>query len=254
MTQISYELANKNVTLSLIGDLSLLERPKISIVGTRKPNQYSQEITATLAQKLSQKGVVIVSGGAIGVDSIAHQNTHNYQSICIQPAGLNHLYPAINKNLFTQLASKGLLISQFDADFKATNWSFVARNELVVALGEILIVTEADLKSGSMTSVEFALKQSKPIFVPTHRIKQSEGTNSLLQHNLAKPIYDIDVFINEYFGDIPKANAVSQNDPFLKFCEDNPNYDAVFRFDSQKLFEYELLGKIKIINQKIVLI
>jgi len=88
----------------------------------------------------------------------------------VLPCGINIKYPAINKNLLCDIEKQGLLLSQFKKDFKATPWSFVVRNELVVALGDVLIVAEAQLSSGSMRSVEFALKMNKDIFVLPHRV------------------------------------------------------------------------------------
>ena len=86
-------------------------------------------------------------------------------------------------------------MSQFTKGSPSTKYNFVLRNELVVALGDILIVTYADLNSGSMRSVEYALKMGKEIYVLSHRIGESEATNNLLSEGKAKAIYDIDVFV-----------------------------------------------------------
>lgn len=249
---IDIEITNKSFNCNYLGNISLLDKKKVSIVGTRNPNIYSQTITNLISSKLSQNNICIVSGGAIGVDAIAHKAANSINTIAVLPCGINHFYPAINKNMLTDIAKNGLVISQFENNFKATNWSFVARNELVVGLGDILIVTGADLKSGSMTSVEFALKQQKEIFVPLHRIGESEGTNYLLKENLAKPIYNIDEFISNFYGTSSKINFIE--DEFLLFCLTNPNYEDIFRFDSSKLFEYELLGKIRIENGKVIVL
>jgi DNA processing protein len=107
-------------------------------------------------------------------------------------------YPAVNKNLIKAIEENGLVMSQFKDGFRATGWSFVVRNEVVVALGELLIVTEADLKSGSMRSVEFAQKMGKEIFVLPHRIDESLGTNMLLAKGEAKAIYDIEAFVSRF--------------------------------------------------------
>ncbi len=97
----------------------------------------------------------------MGVDSIAHQNAGANNTIAIMANGLDIKYPNVNKSIITKIENEGLTLSQFKAGFKATPWSFVLRNEIVVSLGEILIVSEADLKSGSMRSVEYALKMGK---------------------------------------------------------------------------------------------
>ena len=176
------------------GNISLLKRPKVSIVGSRKPSPYTKQYTYTLAQALSKRGVCIVSGGAMGVDAIAHEGAGADNTIAVLASGIDIYYPAVNKGLLRSIEQNGMLISQFEPDFAATNWSFVLRNELVVALGEILIVTQAAVDSGSMRSVEYAQKMGKKIFVLPHRIGESEGTNRLLQEGKASIISDIESF------------------------------------------------------------
>ena len=112
-------------TIYYKGNLELLNKPKISIVGTRKPFNYTQLLTHQLAQKLSSVGNCIVSGGAMGVDAISHKAAGVENTILVSPCGLNYKYPAINKKLITQIEQKGLLLSPFDEDFKATYYSFV---------------------------------------------------------------------------------------------------------------------------------
>lgn len=227
------------------GNLELLKKPKISIVGTRKPFNYNQLLTHQLAQKLSLAGNCIVSGGAIGVDTIAHKAAGVNNTILVSPCGINYRYPAINKKLIEQIEQKGLLLSAFEENFKATNYSFVQRNELVVALGDVLIVTQADLNSGSLRSVEYALKMEKKIFVLPHRINESEGTNKLIKDGLATVIYDIDTFIKTYTY-MPIIE--SEQDAFLDFCKSNPTYEESLKKYNSLVYEYELNGKIEIIN------
>jgi len=148
--------------------------------------------------------------------------------------------------LIKGIEQEGLMLSQYAPTFKATPWSFVVRNEVVVALGDILIVTEADIGSGSMRSVEFALKMGKEIYVLTHRLNESRGTNELLENGLAKPIYNIEEFANRY-GVIPKDNGI-EKDEFFYFCQTSPTLDeAVAKFDS-RVYEAELCGEITIEN------
>lgn len=181
--------------LFFIGNTNLLKRKKISIVGTRRPSAYTREFTHKLASKLSQNGICIVSGAAMGVDSIAHSAAGNNNTIAVVANGLDIKYPSVNKNQIIDIEKNGLMISSFKEGEKARNYTFVLRNEIVVALGEKLIVTEADIGSGSMTSVEFALKQNKEIFVLPHRINESLAINELIKKGLAKAIFDIDEFI-----------------------------------------------------------
>jgi len=229
------------------GNLELLKKEKISIIGTRRPSSYTKILTAKISSELSSRGVCIVSGAAMGVDSISHQNAGANNTIAVMANGLDIKYPSVNKTIITNIEKDGLTLSQFEEGFRATPWSFVVRNEVVVSLGDILIVTEADLKSGSMRSVEFALKMGKKIYVLPHRVGESEGTNYLLKNNLATAIYDIDEFVS-MFGSTCKENT----DIFLEFCKTNPTYEECVNKFGDKVFEYELNGKIKIINNIIL--
>lgn len=231
-----------------IGNTNLLKNKKIAIVGTRKPNQYTKNITAKLANILSSNNITIVSGAALGVDAIAHQNSNN-NTIAVVANGLNIRYPSTNKNIISNIEQNSLILSTYANNEKARAYTFVQRNELVVALSDILIITQADLKSGSLTSAKFALDMNKPIYVLPHRIGESQGTNELLKNNQAKAIYDIDDFLKEL--GIYKQEKIK--DDFLVYCSSNPNYeDALLKY-SNKLFEYELLGKISIKDGKIYL-
>jgi len=232
--------------LYALGHSKLLLLPKISIVGTRHPIMYTKMFTGELARKLSLAGVCIVSGGAQGVDGVAHHAAGSHNTIMVAGTGLDIRYPSIHHQMISEIETEGLVLSQFEAGQPSLKWNFPLRNELIVALGEVLIVTQADLKSGTMHSIEFALKMQKPIYVLPHRLGESEGTNWLLKQGLATPIYDIDAFV-ERFGKIDSDS----NDEFLSYCDTLPLYhEAVEKF-AGKVFEYECLGKIKIENGRI---
>ena len=175
----------------------------------------------------------------------------NNNTIAVVANGLDIKYPSVNKNQIIDIEKNGLMISSFKEGEKARNYTFVLRNEIVVALGEKLIVTEADIGSGSMTSVEFALKQNKEIFVLPHRINESLATNELIKKGLAKAIFDIDEFIESVVG----VGLFKQNlDEILEYCKTSPLYDEALQKYPEKILEYELDGKIKIANGKIFLI
>lgn len=231
--------------LHYIGNTELLNKRKISIIGSRKPNQYAREKTRQLSAQLSAGGICIVSGGAIGVDAISHKAAGTANTIMVAATGLDKRYPAINAKLIQEIESEGLVLSQFTKGSPSTRYNFVLRNELVVALGDILIVTYADLNSGSMRSVEYAQNMGKEIYVLAHRIGESEATNRLLQEGKAKAIYDIDAFVEDFCGVTIQTKA---SDAFLEFCQSNPTYDeAVAKFPT-RVFEAELSGEIEIKN------
>jgi len=230
------------------GDLSILSRPKVSIVGTRKPSSYTQQMTHILAKELAKRGVCVVSGGAMGVDAIAHKGASANNTIAVVATGLDIRYPAVNKNLIEEIENNGLVLSQFKAGFRATPWSFVTRNELVVALGDILIVTEADLKSGSMRSVEFALAMKKKIFVLSQRVGESLATNQLLIEGKAEAIYDIEVFASMFGKSVDDG---IEKDDFFYFCQTSPTFDEVVLKFGDRVYEAELEGLISIENGRV---
>jgi DNA processing protein len=234
--------------LYYIGNLDLLNKKKIGVVGSRSTNQYARELTHKIVSRLAQGGNIIVSGGAIGIDSVAHKAATPSQTIMIAGTGLDKRYPAINKNMIANIEKDGLILSQFAPSTPSLPRNFAIRNELIVALSDILIVSYADLKSGTMRSVEYALKMKKEIYVLPHRLGESDGTNKLLADGKAKAIYDVDNFISKYVVD---NQSINYDDQFLEYCKINPYYnDAIQRY-GQKIFEAELLGHIKIKNGKI---
>jgi len=230
------------------GNLELLQRKKVSIVGTRHPNQYTKMMTQSLASKLSISSICIVSGGAMGVDALAHRYAGTHNTIMVAGTGIDIRYPKINAKLIEDIEKEGLVLSQFEIGAPSQRYNFPLRNELVVALGDVLIVAQADLKSGTMRSVEYALKMKKQIYVLPHRIGESEGTNKLLQSGDAKAIYDIDTFVKELSGfDILEQ----KQDDFLEFCATFPSYEEALLKYPSRVFEAELSGEISIKNGKI---
>ncbi len=224
----------QNFKLFYKGDISLLDKPKIAIVGSRRPSKYSKEITAKLSKLLSKK-YVIVSGGAMGIDAIAHQNAKS--TIMVSPAGLNIIYPKINKSLIENIAKNHLILSEYEEGYKPKPYSFIQRNRIVIGISEFVIIIEADEDSGSIRSAEIALKENKKIYVIPHRIGESKGTNILASKNQAEVIWDIDEFAKQ-LGIMPNTNQIL-------------DYNDAFRIYGDKLFEMELNGEIEIRDGKV---
>ena len=235
-------------TLYYLGNRELLKRPKVSIVGTRKPTPYTQMQTHMLAGKLAGRGLCIVSGAAMGVDAAAHRGALGCNTIAVMANGLDIRYPVVNRALIEEIENEGLVLSQFEPGFRATPWSFVVRNEVVAALGDCLIVTQADPGSGSLRSVEFARKMGKKIYVLPQRLGESEGTNALLAEGKAEAIYDMDRFAEQF----EHAHITQASDPFLYFCRSNPTYEEAVKKFGDKVFVYELEGKISVESGTVV--
>ena len=228
------------------GNLELLNKKKVSIVGSRKPNQYAHMKTHQIASKLSQRNICIVSGGAMGIDTIAHKAAGLNNTIMVSGTGLDKRYPAINRKMIECIEDEGLIISQFKEGVPSYRYNFPIRNELIVGLSDILFVAYADSNSGTMRSIEYALNMNKKIYVLPHRLGESNATNELLEKKLVTAIYNIDEFVD----DISDKKIIKKNekDHFLLYCETNPSYDEAVKNYNSKVFEYELLGKIQIRN------
>lgn len=227
------------------GNKELLKRKKIAIVGSRKPTKYSKMMIQKLSSLLAKHGVCIVSGGAMGIDAVAHNGAGSLNTIAVLPCGIDIRYPAVNKNLLNDIQKNGLLISQFKEGEKPRNYYFVQRNEVVVHLGDVLIVGEADNGSGSMRSVEFALKMKKDIYVLPQRIGESAATNKLVDEGKAKVIYDIEKFVLDFVGK-DALHVETNTDEFLVFCDTNPSYDETLSKYPTRVFEAELNGEISV--------
>lgn len=231
------------------GDLSLLSGLKVAIVGTRRPSLYSKNITFALAAALKESGATVVSGAAMGVDAQAHKGAFP-RTIAVMANSLDMQVPTVNKGLITSMAEDALCLSEYPVSTHPTAYSFVQRNRIVVALADIVIIVEADLKSGSMHSASFALKSGKPLFVVPHHIGESLGTAKLLQEGKAEVIYSIESFIDSL--NLQKEHKDENKDELLSFCASQPSYEEAVAKFKEKLFEYELLGKVKVMNGRVL--
>jgi DNA processing protein len=202
-------------------------------------------MTRRLAHGLAERGVVVVSGAAMGVDALAHTGAFP-RTIAVMANSLDISYPAVNKKLIGRIYEEGLALSEYAENTRATKYSFVIRNRIVVALGEALIITEADLNSGTMRSAEIAIELKKPIYVLAQRVGDSLATHKLVVDGHAKIISDIDLFLSAY-------GEVVQADETLQFFQTSPSLKESLEKFGDQIYEWELEGKIVIKNLKVAL-
>ncbi|HSX35483.1 MAG TPA: DNA-processing protein DprA [Patescibacteria group bacterium] len=174
----------------------LLERPCVTIVGSRKISAYGKAVTAMLAGELARRGVVIISGLALGVDSIAHRAALDAGglTIAVLPAGLDRVYPAGHRALAEQIAAQGgALVTECPPLSNIYKGSFIARNRISAGLGDALLITEAAVKSGTLHTANFALEQGRPVLAVPGNITSptSGGTNNLIKSG-ATPVTGVD--------------------------------------------------------------
>lgn len=164
----------------------LLKRPRVAIVGSRNVTTYGRQVTTDLAAKLAEQGVVIISGLAIGVDALAHQATLEAGglAIAVLPSPLDNIMPVSNRQLAKKILDQGgALVSEYPPGEIPFKQNFVARNRLVAGLAQVLLITEASEKSGSLHTARFARDQNKDVLVVPGNITtaSSVGTNNLLK-------------------------------------------------------------------------
>ncbi len=184
--QMLLNIANTPQRLWYIGTLPTERIPTVAIVGTRKPTSYGQEIAHLLAYELASRGIVIVSGLAFGIDSIAHRGALEAggKTLAIVPGGLDHIYPSAHRKLAEEIIQNGgALITEYDLGSYTYPQNFIARNRIVSGVSDGLLVIEASAKSGTMHTASFALEQGKPVMAVPGNITSptSEGCHNLLK-------------------------------------------------------------------------
>lgn len=172
-------------TLYYIGTLPQKRQPTVAIVGTRKPTAYGKEVAATLAEQLTRRGVVIVSGLALGIDAIAHRACLDAggTTIAVLGNGLHKIYPHTNRALGERIiASGGAIISEFEEGVEPLPYNFLKRNRIVSGLADAVVIVEAATRSGTLNTAMHALNQGRDVFAVPGNITSplSAGCNSLL--------------------------------------------------------------------------
>ncbi len=170
----------------------LIRRPRVAIVGTRKITPYGRQVTERLAKELAERGVVVVSGLALGVDAAAHHAALKAggRAIAVLPSPIENIVPAANRSLARRILDQGgALVSEYGAAETTYKQNFIARNRLVAGLSDVLLITEASEKSGSLHTARFALEQGKDVLVVPGNITvpSSVGANNLLKQG-ATPV------------------------------------------------------------------
>lgn len=168
------------------GNLSLLERgPKLAVVGSRQGSQYGKSAIRFIFPRLIEKGVVIVSGLAKGIDTFAHESAiHlNGSTIAVIAGGLYHIYPKKNTDLALEMMKTQLVLSEYPPDTKPEKWHFPARNRIISGLSFGTLLIEANIKSGSLITANYAVNEGREVFALPGSIFNplSSGTNHIIQ-------------------------------------------------------------------------
>lgn len=205
------EIPSPPKQLYVMGILPAERLPSVAIVGTRKPSSYGKEVTQRLAYDLAKKGLVIISGLALGVDGIAHRAALEAGGITIAVLanGLPQIYPATHKDLADQITKQGgAVLSEYEPETSARTYQFLQRNRIVSGLSDAIIITEAAARSGTLNTAMHALEQGKEVFVVPGNITSplSTGCNTLLKQG-ARPATCADDILEVIAPDLLQSQA-----------------------------------------------
>ncbi|WP_297596834.1 DNA-processing protein DprA [uncultured Cetobacterium sp.] len=185
------------------GDINLLEKERmISIVGTRRATKYGEGCVSQILKDLVEADVVVVSGLALGIDTIAHQETLELKgkTIAVLGCGIDIIYPKGNIGLRRNIEKYGLVISEFPLGTKPSPQNFPIRNRIISGLSKGVLLIESALKGGSLITAGLALEEGRDVFAVPGDISApfSKGCNSLIRDSLAKLIISGEDILKEY--------------------------------------------------------
>ncbi len=165
------------------GDVTLLNRPAIAIVGSRQCSAAGSKLTALFAARLSEAGYVIVSGLARGIDRVAHEASLERGTVAVVAGGIDKIYPPEHAALFAEIARKGCVITERPPGFIAREKDFPRRNRIIAGVSLGVVIIEAASRSGTLVTARYANEQGREVFaVPGHPLDpRAEGTNGLIK-------------------------------------------------------------------------
>lgn len=193
---------NPPMVLYVSGDLGNIDdEVSISIVGTRSSTKSGLDIAANFAYDLAKNGCIIVSGGAMGIDSAAHKGAIQAggKTISVLGCGINYPYLPSLASMRNTISKTGALVSEYPPDVPPQKWTFPVRNRIISGLSNGVLIVEAGVKSGSLITAEHAIDQNRDVFAVPGSIQSptSNGTNKLIKDG-AKPVTCVEDILDEY--------------------------------------------------------
>ncbi len=254
------KIAQPPVVLFAEGNINLLKQHKIAMVGTRHPSQYGIENAKSFAKLLVDNGLVVVSGMAAGIDRYSHEGallSNKAATIAVIGTGMDILYPASNKDVYTQIKQHGLIISEYALGTPPIGNNFPRRNRIVVGLSQACLVVESAIDGGSMISANFALESGRDVLAIPGSINNpmSKGCHKLIKlgAKLCESVNDIVEELNLTISNEITEQALQETSDetllamgFEPFTIDFLAEKLKLEFDvvCEKLLEYELSGSI----------
>lgn len=194
--------ADPPLVLDVKGDVRLLESTAVAIVGSRKASPYGLNVAEMLARRLAERGVVVISGLAWGIDAAAHRGAlETGTTIAVLGTGIDVAYPRSNAKLQQRIAASGLLVSEFPSGTKPQPHHFPVRNRIIAGLASAVVVVEATDRSGSLITARLAAEEGREVLAVPGSIfsEGSDGAHRLIQDG-AKLVRGVDDILDELPG------------------------------------------------------
>lgn len=225
------EVFDPPIVLYCAGDVKALSGPAVSIVGARKPTAYGRAVTERIARDLSSRGMVVVSGMARGIDSIAHWGAlQEGKTVAVQGSGLENIYPKENKRLFEKIIEKGAVVTEYSRKSPPLGFHFPLRNRIISGLSLAVVVVEATRKSGSLITARLALEQNREVMAVPGNVtsKLSQGTNWLIKTGAR---------LVESWEDVAEELPMPYRDELLKQSEQTPENLSSLGPEEKQIYE-----------------
>jgi DNA processing protein len=237
------------IVLYVKGTLLPKDKNSVALVGSRMTTHYGIEVARKLAYQLAYLGVTIVSGGARGIDTAAHQGTLSGKgrTIAVLGTGINLIFPPENNELFQRIAANGAVVSQFPFNRPADKQSFPIRNRIVAGMTLGTVVVEANLTSGALITANFATEYGRQVFAVPGRIDspRSKGCHELIKKG-AKLCEGAEDVLSEFEYLFPATNRPpsAAETGMLPALELSANEQAVYNaLDHEQLSIDEVIRK-----------
>jgi DNA processing protein len=197
------------------GDVSLLDRPAVAIVGARACSAYGSHVARAFGRELAAAGLVVISGLARGVDGEAHRGALDGcgTTVAVLGCGVDRDYPAAHRELARRICEVGLVVSEYAPGVEPAPWRFPARNRIIAGLAHATVVIEARERSGALITADLALEEGREVYAVPGEITSavSAGSNELLRQGATAATSAADVL--EAFGLAPATPAVADLSP-----------------------------------------
>jgi DNA processing protein len=197
------------IVLYVKGTLTAADKNGVAIVGSRQTTHYGIEVARKFGYQLAYVGVTVVSGGARGIDTAAHQGALSAKgrTICVLGTGINIVFPPENAELFARISESGAVVSQYPFNRKADKQSFAIRNRIVAGMTLGTVVVEANMTSGALITSNFATEYGRQVFAVPGRIDspRSKGCHDLIKKG-AKLCEGAEDILSEFEYLFPASN------------------------------------------------